>query len=110
MVLLRSSLNNSNMQPALRITLNKETSCLRYVSVKLPFKILLSLQQGNVIRFRASLINKDRTISNLDVSLNQKTEAKVLFTFEVTVKAGLWGSKNLFSTNKLQGGFCGCLD
>lgn len=31
----------------------------------------------------------------------QKTKAKVLFTFEVTEKACHWGRDNLFSANKL---------
>lgn len=44
------------------------------------------------------------------VSLNQKTKAKVLLEFEITEKACPQGKENLFSINKLQGGYCGCLD
>lgn len=50
--------------------------------------------------------------SVLCVSINlkkKKTKEYMHFTFEITEKACLWGRDNLFSANKLQGGFVAAL-
>lgn len=56
-VFLKSSLNNSNVQPGLRTPVGQKVSGPRSVPANLPFKVLWSLRQGNVIRSGKSLIN-----------------------------------------------------
>ena len=102
MCFLKSALNNINMQTGFRNIVDKFQGAPILMATKCrkiwEKSVALSSQKEREIR------------SNTGVSQNQKTKAKVFFTFEITEKACPWEKEDLFSANKLQGGFCGCLD